>query len=161
MRLIFRTMVSAMLAFGGLAFFTPDEADARGGFRMSRGPSVNPRYKAHMPKIRTKTYRLGNQKIQGYRNYLKARREAKLASGGYRVRSDGKLVRREWRIGTGRISLSPKPLPRPAAAEAGTIHGQCRDGAKVETENVSWACRNAGGVSWTKQPPRVTGIRDY
>lgn len=157
-----KLLVAGLMMFGGASLLAPDEADARGGgFRMStRGFSSRPRIKG-FTKPRTKTYRLGNQNITGYRNFIKARRQAKLASGGYRMRRDGKVVPRTWHIGTGRLSFQGRPLPRPAAGTAGTIYGQCRDGAKIEKANVDWACRNEGGVGWSQQSPRISGVRDY
>ena len=158
MRLIARVLLAGLLAFGGSAFLAPDDADARGGFRSSsRGFSV--RKRSYMPRTGPKTYRLGNQKIQGYRNYLKARREAKLASGGYKIRSDGKVVQRTWTVRTGTVRTGT--VGTGVTIISRPVLGQCRDGSFVTKGNVEFACRNFGGVSWNGQSPRITGVRDY
>lgn len=170
MRIIARILLAGVLAFGGFAFLMPDDADARGGFRSSaRSYSSRPRVKTGFRKSRTKTYTLGNKKIDGYRNYVKARREAKLASGGYKLRKDGKVVQRTWTVRTGTVRTGTVRTGTVQTGRVGTgvttvsqpVLGQCRDGSYVTKGDVEFACRNFGGVSWTGQSRRITGVRDY
>ena len=162
MRRIILYWLCGLFLFSAQSLVMPDDADARGGYRgSSRGFSRTPRVRTSMPKPRMKTYKLGSKEIYGYRNYLKARRAAKLASGGYRIRNDGSVVPRNFRPRTGRLSTTPLMLRQPSPLPQAIMHGQCRDGTLIATGTADWTCRHAGGTGWSAQPARIQGVRDY
>ena len=163
MRRLALCLLCGLLIFTGYAVLMPDEADARGGgFRASsRGFSRAPRVRMGLPKPRMKTYNLGGKEIYGYRNFLKARRTAKLNSGGFKIRNDGSVVPRNFRPRVGRLSTAPLNLPQPAAIPHGVTRGQCRDGTIIVSGTADWGCRHSGGTGWSAAPARIQGVRDY
>ncbi len=136
------------------ALLAPDAAEARG----VRGPRMAVR---GLKPTRMKTYRFNGKNIRGYRNFVRERRAAKLASGGFKMRKDGSVIHKDMRIKTGRVSLKSPLRPMPSGPAEGTVLGQCRNGASITGANLDWACRDAGGIGWAHQPPRISGIRDY
>lgn len=166
MRRIIFTVLCGWLVFAADALLLSEPADARGGFRASsrgfssRGFSSRG-FSSRMKVSRMKTYHFNGKQIHGYRNFIRERRAAKLASGGYKVRSDGSVVHRDFRIRTGRLSTKPLELKQMEAPKAGVVQGQCRDGTRVDQGRIDWGCRHAGGIGWSHQPPRINGIRDY
>ena len=138
----------------GAALVRPEPAEARG----MRGPRMAiPRMK--VPRM--KTYRFNGKEIRGYRHFVRERRAAKMASGSFKMRKDGSIIRKDLRIRPGRASANLPVRPMPAAPAAGAMLGQCRNGAAITSVNIDWACRDAGGIGWSHQPPRISGIRDY
>lgn len=159
MRRVILSMLCGIFLVAVDAFFLTQTADARGGFRVSsRGSSIR------APKLRMsrmKSYNFNGKTIRGYRNFVRERRAAKLASGGYKIRNDGSVVHREFHIPTGRWSDKPLMLRQPVAAQKGVVQGQCRDGTTVTEGNLDWRCRHVGGIGWAHQSPRINGVRDY
>ncbi|MBU3732057.1 MAG: hypothetical protein FGM26_11025 [Beijerinckiaceae bacterium] len=152
-QLISITLISLVWHASG-ALLAPDRAEARG----VRGPRMATR---PMKPPRMKTYRFNGKDIYGYRNFVRQRREAKLASGGFKMRKDGSVVHKDMHIRVGRYSKKSPLRPMPNGPAEGTVLGQCRNGASITSGNIDWACRDAGGISWSHQPPRISGIRDY
>ena len=143
-----------LVLYASGAWIAPVEAEARG----VRGPrAVIPA----MKPSRMKTYRFNGKEIRSYRNFVRQRREAKLASGSYKMRKDGSVIRKDPRLRIGRVSTQLPLRPLPAEPAAGTVRGQCRNGLTITSLNIDWACRDAGGIGWSHQPPRINGIRDY
>jgi hypothetical protein len=154
-----RRIMIAMLGFviwlsGG--FIWPDEADARKNYRMNSSRSSG------FIKPRMKTYYLHQKPIYGYRAFIRERRAAKLASGGFMQRRDGSVVPRNFRPQLSGFRTIPFPLPAaPNKAASGKQGGQCRDGAMIDSANLDWDCRHLGGIGWSHQPARIQGIRTY
>lgn len=153
------SVIIGLLAWVASGVFAPEPADARGGFRSSsRGYSSRP---TRMRVSRQKSYYFNGKTIHGYRNFVRERRTAKLASGGYKIRNDGSVVHRDFHIRTGRLSGKPLVLSQPNPAQKGVVQGQCRDGTLISAGNLDWNCRHAGGIGWSQQSPRLSGMRDY
>lgn len=159
MRRVILSMLCGICLFAIDALALTEPAEARGGFRVSsRG------YAIRTPKLRMsrmKSYNFNGKTIRGYRNFVRERRAAKLASGGYKIRNDGSVVHREFHIPTGRWSNKPLMLQQAAPPQKGVVQGQCRDGTTVTEGNLDWSCRHVGGIGWAHQSPRINGIRDY
>lgn len=163
MRRVLLSLLCGWLMFAGHALLDPDGADARGsGFRSSaRGYARGPRARMGFAKPRMKTYKFGGKEIYGYRNFVKARRAAKLASGGFKMRKDGSIVPRNFGPRLGRLRTTPLALRQPSPMAHGVSRGQCRDGTVIMTGSADWGCRHAGGTGWSAQPSRIQGVRDY
>lgn len=100
----------------GAALVRPEPAEARG----MRGPRMAiPRMK--VPRM--KTYRFNGKEIRGYRNFVRERRAAKMASGSFKMRKDGSIIRKDLRIRPGRASANLPVRPMPAAPAAGAMLG--------------------------------------
>lgn len=157
-RILFSIFLGALIFVADAVFLT-EPADARGGFRSSsRGFSSR---STRLRVSRMKSYRFNGKTIRGYRNFVRERRAAKLASGGYKIRSDGSVVHRDFHIRTGRLDGKPLVLRQAAPPQKGVVQGQCRDGATITEGNLDWSCRHVGGIGWSHQSPRIQGVRDY
>ena len=138
------------------ALILPDEAEARKGMRMPSNRALG------ISTSRMKTYRFNNKTIHGYRNFIRERRSAKLASGGFMMRRDGSVVPRTFRPRLSRFRTIPLEIkPAPERAVPLVQGGQCRDGQKLNGPHVDWGCRHLGGVGWSHQPARIQGVRNY
>lgn len=138
------------------AFVLPDEAEARKGMRMPSNRALG------ISKSRMKTYRFNNKTIYGYRNFIRERRSAKLASGGFIMRRDGSVVPRTFSPRLSRFRTIPLDVkPAPARTQPLVQGGQCRDGLTLNGPHIDWGCRHYGGVGWSHQPARIQGIRNY
>lgn len=120
-QLISITLISLVWHASG-ALLAPDRVEARG----VRGPRMATR---PMKPPRMKTYRFNGKDIYGYRNFVRQRREAKLASGGFKMRKDGSVVHKDMHIRVGRYSKKVHyarcrmaPLKGPCWANAAMVH---------------------------------------